>query len=110
MSYRGQRILLNSNLHMIILEGIFNMKSFFFFDSMLTPRLITVFYWFTLVAVVFSGITAMNSGYQGITPTDVFLGIGAILVGVLVPRVWFELMIVLFKINDNLQALRDSKE
>ncbi|ADV86420.1 hypothetical protein VVMO6_01398 [Vibrio vulnificus MO6-24/O] len=52
----------------------------------------------------------MNSGYQGITPTDVFLGIGAILVGVLVSRVWFELMIVLFKINDNLQALRDSKE
>ncbi|HAS6341310.1 TPA: DUF4282 domain-containing protein, partial [Vibrio vulnificus] len=40
----------------------------------------------------------------------VFLGIGAILVGVLVSRVWFELMIVLFKINDNLQALRDSKE
>ncbi|EOV3437272.1 DUF4282 domain-containing protein [Vibrio parahaemolyticus] len=82
----------------------------FFFDSMLTPKLITVFYWFTLFVVVFSGIMAMNSGYQGITTTGVFLRIGSILVGVLVARIWFELMIVLFKINDNLQALRDNKE
>ncbi|MCG6270640.1 DUF4282 domain-containing protein [Vibrio vulnificus] len=95
---------------MIILEGILNMKSFFFFDSMLTPKLITVFYWLTLFVVVFTGIMGMNSGYQGITTTGVFLGIGSILVGVLVARIWFELMIVLFKINDNLQALRDNKE
>ncbi|EMK3395915.1 DUF4282 domain-containing protein [Vibrio parahaemolyticus] len=87
------------------------MKSFFFFDSMLTPKLITVLYWFTLFVVVFSGIMAMNlGGYQGITTTGVFLRIGSILVGVLVARIWFELMIVLFKINDNLQALRDNKE
>lgn len=86
------------------------MKSLFFFDSMLTPKLLTALYWLLLLSVFVSGLGAMFSGYQGVTTQTFFLGIATMLGGALIARIWCELMIVLFKINDNLQVLRDNKE
>lgn len=43
------------------------MKDIFFFDSMLTPKIITFVYWLLLFFAVVSGFGAMFSGYGGLT-------------------------------------------
>lgn len=82
------------------------MKNVLFFDSMLTPKIITVVYWLMLLgAVVYGGIT-MFFGYN----TNFILGLAQVLGGFVGARLWCELMIVIFKINANLQKLADKKE
>ncbi|WP_086981232.1 DUF4282 domain-containing protein [Vibrio aphrogenes] len=85
------------------------MKSAFYFDSMLTPKLVTGLYWLLLLIAVFSGFSVMFSGYHGITFESFILGLLSMAGGAIGARIWCELMIVVFKINENLQALKDSK-
>ncbi|MGL6260079.1 DUF4282 domain-containing protein [Vibrio sp. WXL210] len=85
------------------------MKSIFNFESMLTPKLVTALYWLLLFIAVVSGIGTMFSGYGGVTFETFVLGLLTILGGSIGARIWCELMIVIFKINENLQVLKDSK-
>ncbi|GAA0820881.1 hypothetical protein GCM10009111_27040 [Colwellia asteriadis] len=86
------------------------MRSIFFFDSMLTPKIITFIYWLMLLGVVISGITTMFSGYDGISFLTFITGFLFIIGGAIGARVWCELMIVLFKIHGNLQKIADKSE
>ncbi len=83
------------------------MKSIFTFDSMLTPKLITGIYWLMLLIIVISGLSAMNSGYEGVTAYTFAFGSFIIIGGGIGARIWCELLIVIFKINENLQALKE---
>lgn len=82
------------------------MKNVFFFDSMLTPKIITVVYWVLLISVVISSVTMMFAGYNG----GLFKGLGVLVGGAIAVRIWCELLIVLFKINGNLQKIADKSE
>jgi Domain of unknown function (DUF4282) len=75
------------------------MRDIFFFDKMLTPTIITFVYWFILLAAVIGGLVTMFSG-------DFFYGLVTIVGGVLFGRIWCELLIVLFKMNEALQVMR----
>lgn len=80
------------------------MKSLLYFDQMITPRIITLIYWLLLVAAVFAGIGAMFS--TGRFSFGGFLGCLVVMAaGALGARVWCELLIVLFKINENIQRI-----
>lgn len=69
------------------------------FDKMLTPQVITIVYWILLVVVVFGGIGAMF--------TQSFIaGLVYLVIGLVFARIWCELLIVLFKMNDALQAIK----
>jgi len=71
-----------------------------FFDKMLTPQLITLIYWILLVGSVLGGLVAMF--------TQSFLGgLLTIVFGALFSRIWCELLIVLFKMNDALQVIKE---
>ncbi|WP_261923850.1 DUF4282 domain-containing protein [Shewanella sp. NFH-SH190041] len=76
-----------------------NLKSIFFFNAMLTPKLIIAIYWLLLAITVIGGISQLFHNF--------FYGIGAIIGGSIIARIWCELMIVLFKINENLQKIAD---
>lgn len=80
------------------------MKNIFFFDSMLTPKIITFVYWLALFSAITSGIFTMFSNYGGF-----FSGLGIIVFGCVGARIWCELLIVLFKINENLKRLADKE-
>lgn len=77
-----------------------NARSIFFFDAMLTPKIITFVYWLLLAASVIGGITFMFGPFGGF-----FKGLGVMILGTLGSRIYCELLIVLFKINENIQAL-----
>jgi hypothetical protein len=67
---------------------------------MLTPRIITFVYWIFLLAVLVSSLGMMFA--QSFLGGLVMLALGSL--GV---RIWCELMIVLFKINANIQKIAD---
>jgi len=78
----------------------------FFFDSMITPKIITFIYWLLLLADIGYGLNTMFSGYSGFTFTKFITGLAYIVIGAVAVRIWCELMIVIFKINENLQNLK----
>ncbi|EMR13869.1 hypothetical protein MPL1_03028 [Methylophaga lonarensis MPL] len=80
------------------------MKDIFYFDSMLTPKIITLVYWLILFFVVISGLGLMFSGngFFGFLS-----GIAAIIAGGVFARIWCELLIVLFKIHENIKKVAE---
>lgn len=82
------------------------MKDIFFFDSMLTPKIITFVYWLMLVGSLISGLGTIFTQYGG----GLFAGLGIIIGGFIASRIWCELLIVLFKIHENLQKIANKSE
>jgi fatty acid desaturase len=83
------------------------MKDIFFFDSMLTPKIITFAYWFLLLVVCIAGLCTIFGGWGGITFGKFLLGIAIIIGGAVTARIWCELLIVLFKIDENIKIIAD---
>ena len=83
------------------------MRDIFFFDSMLTPKIITFVYWILLLFAVVGGLGAMFGGFGGFSVGKFFMGLLYIVGGAVGARIWCELMIVLFKMNEALQELRN---
>lgn len=82
------------------------MQSVFLFENMLTPKIITAVYWLLLLAAVVAGIQHMFSGFDGFTFGKFVAGIFIAIGGAIGARIWCELLIVLFKMNEALQEIR----
>lgn len=74
------------------------------FDKMLTPKIITFVYWLGLLFAVIGGLSTMFG--QGFSIGRFFMGILVAIAGAVGVRIWCELLIVLFKMNEALQDLR----
>ena len=80
------------------------MRSIFFFESMITPRIITFLYWLLLLVAILAGIaTTLSLGPLAFpaVATGVVVAAG----GALGARVGCELLIVLFKINESMETV-----
>jgi len=75
------------------------MRDVLFFDKMLTPKIITFVYWLMLLGAVVGGLASMIGG-------SFLMGIIYTVAGAIGARIWCELLIVLFKMNEALQELR----
>jgi len=89
------------------------------FSSMITPKLIRLFYVVAMILVAISAIgvlgsavTTLFSGFRYHSPMMIVMGIGGFLlvpivfiVGVAVCRLYAELVIVIFKIKENLDII-----
>jgi len=78
----------------------------FFFDSMITPKIITFVYWLLLVVAVVGGLGSMFA-FRGVTFVSFITGLGIIVGGALGARIWCELLMVLFKINEHTQQMAE---
>jgi hypothetical protein len=72
---------------------------------MITPKIITFIYWLLLLVDVGYSLSTMFSGYEGFTFTKFIMGLVYMVIGAVAIRIWCELMIVIFKINENLSNL-----
>lgn len=88
------------------------MRELLHFDSMVTPKIIVFIYWLLLAASAIAGLVVLFSGL-GTMRHAFFAGLGiaivapiAFLLSALVARIYCEVMIVLFKINEALQDIR----
>jgi hypothetical protein len=85
------------------------MRDVFFFDAMLTPKIITFVYWLLLLIAVVSGLGSMFGGYGGVTFAKLLMGLGIMVGGAVGARIWCELLIVLFKIHENIKKVADKQ-
>jgi hypothetical protein len=74
-------------------------KDLLFFDKMIVPKVIQVLYWIMLVVVVIGAIGMMTQSFLA--------GLGLLIFGPLAVRIYCELLIVMFKINEALQDIRN---
>ena len=83
-------------------------KKIFSLDEMLTPKIITFVYWLALLGAVFNGLNTMfGSGFT----FERFISGLFLMLGVAVgARIWCELLIVVFKIHENLKKIADKGE
>ncbi|RQO61667.1 hypothetical protein DBV14_05045 [Variovorax sp. KBW07] len=71
------------------------------FDKMVTPIVIRVLYFLGLIGVLITGVgTLFSGGLRGVLAGLAILVFGAIMV-----RVYSELLILLFRIHDNLVSI-----
>jgi len=83
------------------------MKRIFFFEEMVTPQIITFIYWLLLFMFVVSGLGFMFAGHGGFGFVKFFMGLVIIVGGGLGARIWCELLIVLFKIHENIKKMAE---
>jgi hypothetical protein len=76
------------------------MKDILYFDSLITPKILTIVYWLALVVVVVGGLSMIFSG-------SVFTGLFGIIFGALGVRVSFEMIMIAFKNNEYLKKIAE---
>ena len=85
----------------------------FQWDRFITPTIIKSFYWLVIVLIVLFGISGVFSGLtlMAISPFGGFVmllsALAGILVGVMFSRIAAEFILIVFRINEHLGAIRD---
>ena len=80
------------------------MKDFLTFRKMITPLIIQVLFWIGVAAVIIGGFVSMFQ-YGGF-----WKGLLMVLIGPFIVRLWTELLIVIFKINDTLTDIKNNSK
>ncbi|AJI52825.1 DUF4282 domain-containing protein [Francisella philomiragia] len=84
------------------------LKKFISFDSMITPSIITFLFWLMIIIIFISGFATIIGAftyYYGVNQLQIIYGFLYIIVGSLSAKVFCEILIVLFKINENLKEI-----
>lgn len=90
-------------------------KDLFFFNKMITPKIITIVYWISLILIAISGLVIIFSSlflfrYSfGTGLMGIISGILTIIVGSVFTRIGYELISILFNINKNIEKLASNK-
>lgn len=75
------------------------MQDYLSFRKMITPAFIQIIFWIGVAAIVIGGLFAMDQ--------SIFGGLLGMLVGLLIWRIYCELMLILFKIHERLGEISD---
>ena len=85
----------------------------FQWDRFITPTIIKSFYWLVIVLIVLFGISGVFSGLtlMAVSPFGGFVlllsSLAGILVGIMFSRIAAEFILIVFRINEHLGAIRD---
>jgi len=91
---------------------MFDYRDLFQWERFITPSIIKVFYWLAVVASVLFGLSGMASGLllMAHSPLGGILWIiGSllgVLIGVIFARIMSEFVLIMFRINEHLGAIR----
>lgn len=77
------------------------MGDFLRFETMITPWVIQVLFWIAVVIAIIAGIVTMTRGGWSILG-----GFLILILGPLVARIYCEILIIFFRINDHLRAIQ----
>ena len=94
-------------------EFMFNFQDLFQWDRFITPTIIKTFYWLVIVLTALFGISGVFSGLaaMAISPFGGFIlvlsSIASVVVGIIFSRIVAEFILIVFRINEHLGAIRD---
>ena len=78
------------------------MGEYWSFDKLITPALVRAMFWILLVVVLFNGLSHLFGG-------EFWMGLLILIVGPLGVRIYCEIVIVIFQINNTLTEIRDNQ-
>lgn len=78
------------------------MGDYLTFRRMITPAFIQIIFWIAVIGIVIAGVVAISNGRTG-------SGLALIILGPVGVRIYAEILIVIFRINDNVFAIRSAK-
>src|SRR5699024_10383042 len=87
----------------------FNLSSFLYFDKMFTPSIIKIVFWICADLSVLMGLLMIIQGacaYYG-GRASIFMGLLTIVIGPFVVRIYCELLIIFFKMNETLHEVKN---
>ncbi len=91
---------------------MFDFKDLFQWDRFITPTIIKTFYWLVIALVILFGISGILSGllYMAVSPFGGFImvlsALAGIVVGIVFSRIAAEFVLIIFRINEHLGAIR----
>jgi len=92
---------------------MFNLRDLFQWERFITPSLIKVFYWLAVILSVLFGLSGVFSGLlaMAVNPAGGLIAIVqsllSVLIGVLAARIAAEFVLITFRINEHLGAIRN---
>jgi predicted membrane metal-binding protein len=92
---------------------MFEFRDLFQWDRFITPTIIKTFYWLVIALISLFGISGIFSGLaaMAISPFGGFIvllsSIAGVIVGVVFSRIAAEFILIVFRINEHLGAIRD---
>ena len=92
---------------------MFDFQDLFQWDRFITPTIIKTFYWLVIALIILSGIRGIFAGLteMAISPFYGFIlllsSIASVVVGVIFARIAAEFILIVFRINEHLGAIRD---
>jgi predicted membrane metal-binding protein len=94
-------------------RAMFSFSDLFQWDRFITPTIIKTFYWLVIALICLFGLSGIFSGLaaMAISPFGGFLvllsSIASVVVGIVFSRIVAELILIVFRINEHLGAIRD---
>ena len=88
-------------------------RDLFQWDRFITPTIIKTFYWLVMAMIVLFGVSGIFSGLavMAVNPFGGFLAvlssIAGVMVGIVFSRIAAEFVLIVFRINEHLGAIRD---
>ena len=92
---------------------MFNFGDLFQWERFITPSIIKIFYWLAVVLTGLYGLSGVISGLSTLTVSPiaglfmVIASLAAILIGVVFARIAAEFVLIVFRINEHLGAIRN---
>jgi hypothetical protein len=95
---------------------MFEFRDLFQWDRFITPTIIKTFYWLVIALISLYGISGVFTALaaMAISPFGGFIlllaSIASVIVGVVFSRIIAEFILIVFRINEHLGAIRDQGE
>ena len=95
---------------------MFDFRDLFQWDRFITPTIIKTFYWLVIALILLFGLSGIFSGLatMAISPFGGFIvllsSIASVVVGVVFSRIAAEFVLIVFRINEHLGAIRGRGE
>ena len=92
---------------------MFDFQDLFQWDRFITPTIIKTFYWLAIALIGLFGVSGIFSGLaaMAISPFGGFIqllaAIAGVIVGIIFSRIMSEFVLIVFRINEHLGAIRD---
>ena len=92
---------------------MFQFQDLFQWDRFITPTIIKIFYWMVIALIILFGISGIFSAMtlMAVSPFGGFImllsALAGIVVGIIFSRIGAELILIIFRINEHLGAIRD---
>jgi predicted membrane metal-binding protein len=92
---------------------MFEFRDLFQWDRFITPTIIKTFYWLVIALTMLFGVSGVFSGLaaMAISPFGGFIlvlsSIAGVIVGIVFSRIVAEFILIVFRINEHLGAIRD---